>query len=115
MAMFKPSMMLADEIEPPRSQPMRLRLIFLIALGVFLVPLAVETTEICYSQWCEVLGRASEVRTPIIDSIAQDLRDAHDSLADCVGPRWHAAICDPSIALPVSSVLIVLAIAMLRR
>jgi hypothetical protein len=115
MAMFKTSIMLADEIEPPRSQPMRPRRIFLIALGLFLVPLAVETAAICYSQWCEVLGRASELRTPIIDSITQGLGDAHDSLADCVGPRWHAAIRNPSIALPVSSVLVVLAIAMLRR
>jgi hypothetical protein len=115
MAMFKPSILLVDQIEPPRSNAMRLRYVFLLAVIVIFVPLAVEAVAICCSQWCEVMGRTSEVRTPMIDSIEQGLQDARESLAESVGPTWHTAIRDPSIALPVSSVLIVVAMAMLRR
>ena len=87
----------------------------LIALGVFLVPLAIEAAAICYSQWCEVLGRSSEVRTPCIDGIRQGFEDARESLSERVGPPWNAGIQNPSIALPVSAVLIILAMVMLRR
>ncbi len=113
--MFKPSIMLVDQIEPRRSSAVRLRYAFLLAVIVVLVPLAVEAASICYSQWCEVLGRASDVRTPVIDSIGQGLLDARESLAESFGPTWHSAIRDPSIALPVCSVLIVAAMTMLRR
>lgn len=113
--MFKPAIMLVDEIEPPRLTPIRLRMVLLIALGVCLIPLAVEAAAICYSQWCEVMGRANDVRTPYIDAIRQGFADARESLAEHVGPPWNAGIQNPSIALPVSSVLIIVAMAMLRR
>jgi hypothetical protein len=116
MAVFKPSIILADVIEPTHSRPIRLRIVFMIAVGVLLIPLAAEAAVLCYYQWCEVTGGAtSEAQTPIIDSIGQGLEMACDSLAESIAPQWHAATRNPYVALPVWSVLIVLAMAMLRR
>ena len=115
VAMFKPSIMLVEKIESPHARPLRLRMVLLIALGIFLVPLVVEAAAICYSQWCEVMGRSSEVRTPLINAIGEGLVRAENRWPRRIGPTWDSAVYDPSIALPVSSVLIILAMAMLRR
>jgi hypothetical protein len=115
MAMFKPSIMLADKIEPTPSPPLRVRIVFLIAALVFLLPLAVEAASICFGQWCEVMGQSSEVRTPIIDSIGEGLRDTRDSLAETIGPPVHRLTHDPGVALPVASAFILLAMTLLRR
>ena len=113
--MFKPSIVLAEKIEPARSPPMRSRIIFLIAMVICLFPLAVEAASICFAQWCELLGRSSEVRTPIIDSIGEGLRDTRDWIAETIGPTVHRATHDPDVALPVASAFILLALALLRR
>ena len=113
--MFKPSIMLAERIGPTPSPAMRSRIVFMIAVLVLLVPLAVEAASICFAQWCELAGRTSDVRTPIIDAIWEGLRDTRDSLAESLGPTVHAATHDPGVALPVASACVLLALALLRR
>jgi len=112
--MFKPSIMLADQIEPTRSPPMRSRVVFLIGVPIILIPLAVEAASICFAQWCEVMGRTSEVQTPIIDSIGDGLRNTRDLLAETIGPTLYAATHDPAVALPVASAFVLLALALFR-
>lgn len=112
--MFKPSIMLADVLDPPQSWTIRLWTIISIAVSLFVVPLAMEMTLICYSQWCEVMGDSIEVGTPIIDAIGQSTGDACELLVEILGPPWHAATHDPFIALPLMTISIVTAMAMLR-
>ena len=112
--MFKPSIMLADVIEPSRPRTMRLRTVLLAAVVCFFVPLAAEAALICYGQWCEVLGGSADVQTPIIDSVGEGIQTARELLAEDLGPTWHAATHDAYVVLPVATVLIVVAMAILR-
>ena len=113
--MFKPSIMLADVPDAARPHAMRLRTVLLAGVVLVLVPLAAEAALRCYAQWCEVMGSSAEVQTPIIDSIGEGIQTARDSLAEDLGPTWHAATHDPYVALPVATVLIVVAMAWLKR
>ena len=112
--MFKPSIILADVIEPECSRTMRVRTIIWIAIGVLLVPLAAEAALLCYSQWSEVLGASTEVQTPILDSIGQSVADTRDSLAEALGPTWSAVMHDPYVALPLAAIFIVVAMTLLK-
>ena len=94
---------------------MRSRIVFLIAVLVCFVPLAVETASICFCAVVRVGGTITEVQTPIIDSIGEGLRATRDSLAESLGPTVHVATHDPGVALPVASACVLLALALLRR
>ena len=107
MAMFKQAIPIAYEIKPTRSRSIRPWIIAIFAAGVFLVPLAAEGAAICYAQWCELMGQSTDVRTPIIDSIGSGIQNARDLLAESIGPTLQRTIRDPTVALPVASVLIV--------
>jgi hypothetical protein len=113
--MFKQSIPIAHEIKPTPTKSIRTWIIFIVGLGAILAPLVVEGTAICYAQWCEIMGKEIEARTPIIDSIAAALQSAHDLVADSLGPTFQSTIHNPNVALPVASVLLVVAMAMLRR
>jgi hypothetical protein len=113
--MYKPSIMLTDAVVPNQARTMRLRTVILIAMGIFLLPIALELALICYGQWCEVLEVEAEVHTPIIDSIGRGLADERDSLAEEFAPAWHAAMRDPYFALPLATICIVVSMAMLKR
>ena len=113
--MFKPSITLADVPDAARPHAIRLRTILLATMVLVLVPLAAEAALKCYAQWCEVMGSSAEVQTPIIDSIGEGIQTARASLAEDLGPTWHAATHDPYVALPAAAILIVVAMAWLRR
>ena len=113
--MFKQSIPIAYEVRPPRSKSALRWTMSIIAAGVFLAPLAKEGAAICYAQWSEIMGKSTDVRTPIIDSVASGLQYARDLLADSLGSTFRRTIHDPTLALPVASVLVVLAMAVLRR
>jgi hypothetical protein len=113
--MFKQSIPIAYEVKPTRSRSILPWIISIVAAGVFLVPLATEGAAICYAQWCEVMGKSTDVRTPFIDSIVSGLQNARDLLTESVGPTFQRTIRDPAVALPAAAVLLVVAMAMLRR
>ena len=113
--MFKQAIPIAYEVKPMRSRSILPWIIAIVAAGVFLVPLATEAGALCFAQWCELMGKSIDVRTPLIDSMTSGLQNACDLLAESVGPTIQRTIHDPTVALPVASVLLVLAMAMLRR
>ena len=78
------------------------------------MPLAVEGTLCCYAQWCEALGKSTEVSTPILDTIVGAFQFCHEWCVDRIAPSFNSVLRDPKIAIPVSSLLIVMAIALLR-
>jgi len=114
--MSKSQIPLVIEIEPARSQAGRLSLVALIFLaGLLLVPLALEGALCCYGQWCEVLDRPIEVHTPMMDTIVTVLTCGNEWYDDRVGPSVHRALREPKIALPTATIMIVLAIVVLKR
>jgi hypothetical protein len=114
-AMFKQAIPIAYEVKPTRSRSILPWIISIVAASVFLVPLATEGAAICYAQWCEVMGTSTDVRTPFIDSMVSGLQNARDLLTESVGPTFQRTIRDPTVALPAAAVLLVVAMAMLRR
>jgi hypothetical protein len=113
--MFKQSIPIAYEVKPTRSRSTMIWIMSILAAGVFLVPVAAEATVVCYAQWCEIMGTTTNVQTPIIDWIGSGLQKAHDLVGEHVGPTFQHTVRDPTVALPVALVLIVVAMAMLRR
>ncbi len=61
------------------------------------------------------LGKSTEVSTPILDTIATGFQVCHEWFGDRIGPSFHRMVRDPKLAMPVSAILIVMAIALLRR
>jgi hypothetical protein len=113
--MFKHSVPIVYEVRPASSKSKLPRILSILASGALLAPLAAEGAAICYVQWCEIMGKSAKVQTPIIDSIGSGLLCVRDLLADSFGSTFQRAIHEPTIALPVASVLLVLAMAVLRR
>jgi hypothetical protein len=113
--MFKQAIPIAYEIKPTRSNSTLSWIISIILAAIFLVPLATEGMVICYAQWCELMGKSTAVQTPFIDSMGSGLEIARDLLAERVAPALQRVVRDPTVALPVATVLLVLAMAMLRR
>jgi hypothetical protein len=113
--MFKHSIPIAYEVKPPHSRSTLTWIISILAASVFLVPVAAEGAALCYAQWCEIMGKTTKVQTPIIDWIGSGLEKARDLLGEHVGPTFQSTVRDPSVALPVALVLIVVAMTMLRR
>ncbi len=113
--MFKQAIPIAYEVKPTNSRSIRPWIIATLAAGAILAPLAAEGTAICYAQWRELMGNSTDVRTPIIDSIGSGIQNARDLLSESVGPTLQRTIRDPTLALPVASALIVVAMAVLRR
>jgi hypothetical protein len=113
--MFKKAVPIANEIKPTQSKSIRPRIIFVVSVVVILVPLAAEGAAICYAQWRGIMGKSTEARTPILDSMGSGFQHARDLLADSLGSPFHGAIHDPNLALPVAAGFLVVAMAMLRR
>ena len=86
-----------------------------LVTGALLLPLVVEGTLCCYAQWCDALGKSTEVSTPILDTIAGGFQFCHEWCGDRIAPSFNSVLRDPKIAIPFSSLLIVMAIALLRR
>ena len=53
--------------------------------------------------------------TPIIDTMGNGLQNANELFGDRIAPGFQRLVRNPRIALPISSILIVAAISMLRR
>jgi hypothetical protein len=87
----------------------------MLAVGIVLAPLAVDGVALVYSQWCDVMNKSTDVRTPVFDLIGNGLQYARGLLTESLGSTFGRALGDPLIALPVALALIVVAIASLRR
>ncbi len=113
--MFKQAVPIDHNVKPTRLKSSLPWIICIITAGVFLVPLAFEGATICYAQWCEITGKSVKVQTPIIDSIANGLQRTRDLLVDSFGLTVQRTINDPVVTLSFAALLLVLAMAVLRR
>ena len=113
--MFKQVVPIDHDVKPTRFRSSLPWIISIVAIGALLAPLAAEGAASCYAQWCEIMGKSTEVKTPIIDSLGSGLEHARDLLSDSLGSAFQLTLRDPTVALPFAAVLLVVAMAMLRR
>jgi hypothetical protein len=113
--MFKQALLFDHEVKPTRSKSIVPRLISVLAACIFLVPLAAEGAAMCYAQWSGILGKTTEVRTPIVDTMGSGLQRVRELLAVSRWAPFERAIHDPTVALPIASLFLVVAMAILRR
>ncbi len=86
-------------------------LILVVGLG----PLVLEGTCLCVGMWKEVLGVAADVRTPVLDGVQDEMHELTDCFWGEVTPFFRSMPWDPKIVVPAASVIMVLAMLLLRR
>ncbi len=86
-------------------------LILLLGLG----PLALEGISHCVGNWKEFFGIADNVKTPVLDSVQDNLNDIRDIFWSQITPWFRSMPWDPKMVLPAAAVVMVLAMLMLRR
>ncbi len=113
--MRKLAMQLGHDVQaerPKRKVPLYL---FIAFLAIGLLPLAIEGGSICLSNWKEVMGVASTVRTPMLDNVQANLDTVKDLFWDQVTPFFRRIPWDPKMVLPAAAVVMAVAMLMLRR
>jgi hypothetical protein len=101
---------------PPTPRESRLpRSLWIGILAAVLAPLIWECAAICHSQWCEVIGYPREAQTPILDALHGQLESAQQTIRESIESQFGDFQWDAKIALSVGGILVVLAMAMLKR
>jgi hypothetical protein len=113
--MRKLATQLGHDVEAERPKR-KLPLYFFFAfLTIGLGPLAMEGGSICLSNWKEVMGIASDVRTPALDNLQVQLDSVKDLFWDQVTPVFRSMPWDPKTVLPAAAVVMAVAMLMLRH
>ena len=105
---------IAHAIRPakPRWSPMRTGAIVL--LGVFLAPLIAEGVLICHAQWSQVLGRNTEARTPVFDSLHNGLEAGHQSVWGFISSYFQRVPWSHELVLATGAIVVVVGMLMLK-
>ena len=113
--MRKLAMQLGHDLQAERRKSRVPLYLFIVFLTVGLGPLALEGGSICLSNWKEVMGVASDVRTPVLDNVQATSTSCKDMFWDEVTPLFRRLPWDPKMVLPAAAVVMAVAMLMLRR
>jgi hypothetical protein len=113
--MRKLAMQLGHDLQVERRNSKVPFYLFIIFLTIGLGPLALEGASICLSNWKEVMGVASSVRTPALDNVQASLDSMKDFFWGEVTPYFRRLPWDPKMVLPAAGVVMAVAMLMLRR
>jgi len=105
----------AQNIRPERRGSKVIRFACLVAVGLLLAAPLAEGVSLCIGQWCEVMGKNTEVRTPVLDSVNDHIQATHESIGMWVSEQFQRVPWDPGFVLPIAVVVVVLGILMLKR
>ena len=100
-----------EEHRRPRWPLVLVVLILLVGLG----PLALEGAAVLVGTWKEFLGVSCNVRTPLLDSLQDNLNDMNAETTRQIHHWFNSMPWDPNMVLPVAAVVMVVAMLMLRR
>ncbi len=78
-------------------------------------PLALEGTTLLVGVWKEFLGVSCDVKTPLLDSVQDNLNDLNGEVMRQMRHWFSSMPWDPKMVLPAAAVVMVLAMLMLRR
>jgi len=87
----------------------------LVAVGLVLAVPIKEVVSLSIGQWCEVMGKNTEVRTPVLDSVNDGVQSTHQSVGTWMSEQFQRVPWDPGLVLPIAAVVMVLGILMLKR
>lgn len=113
--MRKLAMQLGHDVHEERRRSKVPLFLFIVFLTIGLGPLALEGASMCLSNWKEVLGVASTVRTPALDNVQASLDSTKDFFWDQVNPFFRRMPWDPKMVLPAAGVVMAVSMLMLRR
>ncbi len=113
--MHKFPLQIAHDMSPSRPRAKLWRLVAIFGLGLALSPLVAEGVSISYAQWCEVLGRNNQSRTPILDSVKETAVTTHRTAWESINPQFQRLPWNPTVVVAVGAVLMFLAMQMLRH
>jgi hypothetical protein len=113
--MRKLAMQLGHDVEAEHRKSKVPLYLFIGFLTIGLGPLALEGASICLSNWKEVMGVASNVRTPMLDNAQASIDKMKDMFWDEVSPFFRRMPWDPKMVLPAAGVVMAVAMLMLRR
>jgi hypothetical protein len=105
---------IAHDIRPVISKwPLR-RTAVIVFLGLSLAPLVAEGTSFCYAQWCQVMGRNVQARTPVFDTMYDGLDSGQRSCWHALSSYFQHLPWNPKVVLAIGVILMILAMTMLR-
>ena len=113
--MSKNPILLAPDASSDRGKSKLLLIVSISVLALLVAPLFMEGVALCYAQWCDVLGNSVAVRTPILDSIGDQLRTVQVDIRNALTPVFERVPWNPKVVLPIAVVIMALAMALLRR
>jgi hypothetical protein len=108
-------MQIAHDLRRDRPRAKLSRLVAIFGLGLALAPLAAEGVSISHAQWCQVLGRNNQARTPILDSVTETAITTHRTAWESINPQFQRLPWNPTIVVAVGVVLMFLGMLMLRH
>jgi hypothetical protein len=112
--MHKAPIPIALDIQPPRHKRSVLRSAAILFLGIALAPIIADGTSLCYAQWCQVMGRNVEARTPVFDSLHDGLESGHRSVGTTISSFFQGIPWSPKIVLLVGVIVMVVGMMMLK-
>ena len=105
---------IAHEIHPAKPRSPLVHKAAIVLLGMSLAPLIAEGTSICFAQWSQVMGRNTEARTPVFDSLHEHFESGSQSFWGTVSPCFQHVPWSHHLVLGIGAVLMVLGIIMLK-
>jgi hypothetical protein len=105
---------IAHDIHPAKPRPPLLHKTAIVILGVALAPIIAEGTSILYAQWSQVMGRNTQARTPVLDSLHDHFEAGTHSFWGTVSPWFQHVPWSHHFVLAISVVLVILGMLMLK-
>lgn len=95
------------QVEHHRSKWPLVLMTLILAAG--LGPLALEGMALCVGAWKEFLGISCDVKTPLLDSVQDNLNEMNSMVQSQIR-HWFSSIpWDPKLVLPAAAFVMVLA------
>ena len=106
---------LAPDLGSDRPRRRVLPILSLFVAVLLLAPIVVDAVALCYGQWCDMLGVRCSVHTPTFDAIGEGVAEVREDVRYHVTSHFQRVPWNPRVVLPVSLIIMLLAMTMLRR
>jgi len=86
----------------------------IVVLGLCLAPLIAEGALICHAQWSQVLGRNTDARTPVLDSLHDGVEAGHQSVWGFISSYFQRVPWSHELVLAMGAIVVVVGMLMLK-
>jgi hypothetical protein len=112
--MHKLPIPIAHDIHPAKPRWPLLHKVAIVLLGISLAPIIAEGTSICYAQWSQVMGRNTQARTPMLDSLHEHFESGSQSFWATVSPCFQRVPWSHHLVLAIGAILVIVGMMMLK-